>query len=98
PAGSQRADVAGHDDGLADADLAAVQADAVRTRRRLGAAGRHAGEQLRRCGMTPDTVMTLARDAMWTMVLLASVPLLTALAAGLLVGVLQAATQINEMT
>lgn len=48
--------------------------------------------------MTPDTVMTLARDAMWTMVLLASVPLLTALAAGLLIGVLQAATQINEMT
>src|SRR5690606_26400163 len=98
PAGSQRADVAGHDDGLADADLAAVQADAVRTRRRLGAAGRHAGGQLRRGRVTPDTAMTLARAARWTMGPLASVPLLTALAAGLLVGVLQAATQINEMT
>jgi len=48
--------------------------------------------------MTPETVLTLARDALWLTLLLASPLLLAALAVGVLVGVVQAATQINEMT
>lgn len=48
--------------------------------------------------MTPETVLTLVRQAL-EVALLVSAPLLgAALAAGLAVGVLQAATQVNEMT
>lgn len=44
------------------------------------------------------TVIDLAREALW-MTVLVSAPLLgVALAAGLLIGVVQAATSINEMT
>ncbi len=42
----ERADVDGHDDALADADLAAVQDHVVRARRRLVAARRHVGVEL----------------------------------------------------
>ncbi|HET8880677.1 MAG TPA: flagellar biosynthesis protein FliQ [Solimonas sp.] len=48
--------------------------------------------------MTPETVLSIARDALWLTLLLASPLLLAALAVGVLVGVVQAATQINEMT
>jgi flagellar biosynthetic protein FliQ len=48
--------------------------------------------------MTPETVMTLGRHALEVTLMLAAPLLLTALAIGVLVGVLQAATQINEMT
>ena len=48
--------------------------------------------------MTPDLVMTIGQDALTTMLVLAMPMLLVALAIGLLVGVFQAATQINEMT
>jgi flagellar biosynthetic protein FliQ len=48
--------------------------------------------------MTPETVMTVAQRALETTLLLSAPLLLTALAIGLLVGVFQAATQINEMT
>lgn len=48
--------------------------------------------------MTQDTVMTLAAQAMWITILLAAPLLLSALLVGLLVGMFQAATQINEMT
>jgi len=48
--------------------------------------------------MTQDTVMTLAAQAMWMTILLCAPLLLSALAVGLLVGMFQAATQINEMT
>ncbi|WP_020650227.1 flagellar biosynthesis protein FliQ [Solimonas variicoloris] len=48
--------------------------------------------------MTPETVLTLARDALWLTLLLAAPLLLAALVVGVLVGVVQAATQINEMT
>jgi flagellar biosynthetic protein FliQ len=48
--------------------------------------------------MTPDTVMTIARHALEVTVLLAAPLLLVTLAVGLLVGIFQAATQINEMT
>lgn len=48
--------------------------------------------------MTPETVMTLAQRALEITMMLAAPMLLSALAIGLLVGVFQAATQINEMT
>jgi flagellar biosynthesis protein FliQ len=48
--------------------------------------------------MTQDTVMTLAAQAMWMTILLCAPLLLSALVVGLLVGMFQAATQINEMT
>ena len=48
--------------------------------------------------MTPETVMTIGQRALEITVLLSAPLLLTALAVGLLVGVVQAATQINEMT
>ena len=48
--------------------------------------------------MTPDTVMTIATQAMKMTLLLAAPLLLVALAAGLVVSLFQAATQINEMT
>jgi flagellar biosynthetic protein FliQ len=48
--------------------------------------------------MTPETVMTIAQRALEMTLLLAAPLLLVALLIGLLVGVFQAATQINEMT
>ena len=48
--------------------------------------------------MTPETVTTLGQQALWITMMLAAPPLLSALAVGLLVGMFQAATQINEMT
>ncbi len=48
--------------------------------------------------MTPETVMTIGTRALEITLLLAAPMLLIALIVGLLVGVFQAATQINEMT
>lgn len=48
--------------------------------------------------MTPDTVIELGRQGMNITVLLAAPLLLAALAAGLLIGMFQAATQIQDMT
>jgi len=48
--------------------------------------------------MTQDTVMQLATQTLWMTILIAAPLLLSALAIGLLVGMFQAATQINEMT
>lgn len=48
--------------------------------------------------MTPEMVMDLGREALYITVLLAAPLLLSALAVGLLVGIFQAATQIQEMT
>jgi flagellar biosynthetic protein FliQ len=48
--------------------------------------------------MTPESVMEFGQHAMYVAMLVAAPLLLTALAVGLLVGVIQAATQINEMT
>ena len=48
--------------------------------------------------MSPETVMTIGRQALEMTMLLAAPLLLVALAIGLLVGIFQAATQINEMT
>jgi len=48
--------------------------------------------------MTPETVMTIAQRALEMTLMLAAPLLLVALMVGLLVGIFQAATQINEMT
>jgi flagellar biosynthetic protein FliQ len=48
--------------------------------------------------MTPETIMTLGQRALEVTMMLAAPLLLSALVIGLLVGVFQAATQINEMT
>ena len=48
--------------------------------------------------MTPETVTTIGQQALWITMMLAAPMLLSALAVGLLVGMFQAATQINEMT
>jgi flagellar biosynthesis protein FliQ len=48
--------------------------------------------------MTPEMVMTIGQRALEMTILLAAPLLLAALIIGLLVGVFQAATQINEMT
>ena len=48
--------------------------------------------------MTPETVTTIGQQALWVTMLIAAPLLLSALAIGLLVGMFQAATQINEMT
>jgi flagellar biosynthetic protein FliQ len=48
--------------------------------------------------MTPETVMTIGQRALELTILLAAPMLLVALAVGLVVGIFQAATQINEMT
>ncbi len=48
--------------------------------------------------MTPEMVTTIGQQALWVTMMIASPLLLSALAVGLLVGMFQAATQINEMT
>ena len=48
--------------------------------------------------MTPDMIIDVGRDAIWLASLLSAPLLLSALAIGLLVGMIQAATQIQEMT
>nr|WP_315595635.1 flagellar biosynthesis protein FliQ [uncultured Cupriavidus sp.] len=48
--------------------------------------------------MTPEMVMTIATQAMKMTLMLSAPLLLVALAAGLVVSLFQAATQINEMT
>lgn len=48
--------------------------------------------------MTPETVMTVGKEAIEISILLVSVILLPVLGIGLLVSMFQAATQINEMT
>jgi flagellar biosynthesis protein FliQ len=48
--------------------------------------------------MTPESVMTLAHQAMYVAVMVAAPLLLVALSVGLLVSLFQAATQINEAT
>ncbi|MET0330873.1 MAG: flagellar biosynthesis protein FliQ [Dyella sp.] len=48
--------------------------------------------------MTPESVVQIGQHALYVAMLVAAPLLLTALAVGLLVGVIQAATQINEMT
>jgi flagellar biosynthesis protein FliQ len=48
--------------------------------------------------MTPEMVVTVGRQALEMTLVLSAPLLLTALAVGLIVGIFQAATSINEMT
>jgi flagellar biosynthetic protein FliQ len=48
--------------------------------------------------MTPETVMTMGRNAMEVTLMVAAPLLLVALIIGLIVSIFQAATQINEST
>ena len=48
--------------------------------------------------MGPETVLDIGREALWLAVLLAGPMLGAALAVGLFIGVIQAATQIQEIT
>ena len=48
--------------------------------------------------MTPDSIIVIGQQALVVTAMLAAPMLLSALAAGLLIGVFQAATQINEVT
>ena len=48
--------------------------------------------------MTPEMVMDVGREALYLTMMLAGPLLLSALTVGLLIGVFQAATQIQEMT
>ena len=48
--------------------------------------------------MTPEVVMSLGQDALMMTMMLAGPLLLAALGVGLLIGIFQAATQIQEMT
>ena len=48
--------------------------------------------------MTPESVVTLAQQALLTALIVAAPLLLAALAIGLVVSIFQAMTQINEMT
>ena len=48
--------------------------------------------------MTPQTVLTVGQQTLEVTVMLAAPLLLSALVVGLIIGIFQAATQINEMT
>lgn len=48
--------------------------------------------------MTPESVIEIGQRALWLIMMLSAPMLLSALAVGLLIGMFQAATQINEMT
>ncbi|AKJ94993.1 flagellar biosynthetic protein FliQ [Thioalkalivibrio versutus] len=48
--------------------------------------------------MTPELVVDVGQETLMVVILLSAPPLLTALAVGLTIGMLQAATQIQEMT
>ena len=96
PGRRQRADVDGHDDAVSRAGVAAVQDHVVRGGRRLDAAHGHTGREL--SSMTPENVMDLAHRMLLVTSMIAAPLLLIALIAGLVIGMLQAATQINEST
>jgi flagellar biosynthetic protein FliQ len=48
--------------------------------------------------MTPESIIVIGQQALLITAMLAAPMLLSALAAGLVIGMFQAATQINEMT
>ena len=48
--------------------------------------------------MTPESVVSIGQYALFTMLTVAAPPLLAALGVGLIIGLFQAATQVNEMT
>lgn len=48
--------------------------------------------------MTPESVIAIAEDGIWTVLLIAGPLLLLAMAVGLIVSIFQATTQIQEQT
>ncbi len=54
--------------------------------------------RLRLCSMETTEILVIGREAIWTVLSVAAPVLLTALSVGLIVGVIQAATSIQEMT
>ncbi len=48
--------------------------------------------------MTPEMVVEIGRDALWTMLLAAAPMLLVGMLVGMIISIIQAATQVNEMT
>ena len=48
--------------------------------------------------MTAELVITLGRDAIWTMLLVAAPMLVSGLVIGLMISIFQAITQVHEMT
>jgi flagellar biosynthesis protein FliQ len=48
--------------------------------------------------MTPELVVEIGRDALWVMLTTSAPMLLTGMLVGLLISIVQAATQVNEMT
>lgn len=48
--------------------------------------------------MTPESVLDVGREALYLTMMISAPLLLSALAVGLLIGIFQAATQIQEMT
>lgn len=48
--------------------------------------------------MTPQTVIDIFSEALWLVILIASVLVMPGLLVGLLISIFQAATQINEQT
>jgi flagellar biosynthetic protein FliQ len=48
--------------------------------------------------MTPELVISIARDALFTMLLVSSPMLISGLLIGLIISILQAITQVHEMT
>ncbi|OHX11333.1 flagellar biosynthesis protein FliQ [Chromobacterium sphagni] len=48
--------------------------------------------------MTPELIISIVQNALYILIIVSAPVLLTSLLVGLLVSILQAATQINEMT
>lgn len=48
--------------------------------------------------MSPDLVIDMAQDSVWTLLLAAAPMLVAGMVVGLLISIVQAATQVNEMT
>jgi flagellar biosynthetic protein FliQ len=48
--------------------------------------------------MTPDSIISIARDALLTMLLVSAPMLISGLLIGLIISILQAITQVHEMT
>ena len=48
--------------------------------------------------MSPDLVIDMAQDSVWTLLMAAAPMLIAGMVVGLLISIVQAATQVNEMT
>jgi flagellar biosynthetic protein FliQ len=48
--------------------------------------------------VSPDLVIDMAQDSVWTLLLAAAPMLVAGMVVGLLISIVQAATQVNEMT